>query len=132
MLLWWHSITLPEGTNGSQNDNWLQPSPSEYYPSFVEWSGIYIADGDVVGLNLSENNLTGPLPEEIGDLLGLEELSLWGNNISSLPSSLGKLSNLESLKIWGNQLNSFIENTDSLLMLEELNLSGNLLTGFST
>ena len=47
---------------------------------------------------MSESNLTGSIPPEIGNLTSLEWLALGQNNLTgSIPPEIGKLTNLESL-----------------------------------
>ena len=72
--------TLYNATNGSswQNDtNWLSNGP------LGEWHGVSTdADGRVAGLSLLGNQLSGPIPSELGNLANLQELNLWGNQLS--------------------------------------------------
>ena len=56
-------------------------------------------------LSLSPNQLTGPIPPELGRLSNLTDLNLWGNQLTGpIPPELGHLSNLAYLNLWGNQL----------------------------
>ena len=107
-------------------------------------------------LYLAQSGLSGPIPPEIGDLINLRELSLWGNNLSGeIPSSIGNLNNLEylwlgeynnltgnippeigdltnlrALDIWGNNLNGTIPpEIGNLTNLEILWLHGNSISG---
>lgn len=55
--------------------------------------------------------LTGNIPEEIGQLVGLEELQLFGNRLTgSIPNSVGNLINLKLLSLGeytgGNHFNA--------------------------
>jgi brassinosteroid insensitive 1-associated receptor kinase 1/somatic embryogenesis receptor kinase 4 len=51
-------------------------------------------------LELFNNNITGEIPEELGDLMELVSLDLFANNISGpIPSSLGKLGKLRFLYV---------------------------------
>ena len=56
-------------------------------------------------MRLDENELTGEIPPELGDLANLRELRLTGNRLTGeIPVELGKLANLESLLLRGNSL----------------------------
>ena len=80
--------------------NWLSDKPLN------EWHGVSTnAQGRVDSLNLDQNNLSGELPEIIGDLGQLVYLNLSGNDLSGhIPESMGKLSHLEVLELPANQL----------------------------
>ena len=54
-------------------------------------------------LFLSDNQLSGPIPPELGKLSNLERLFLMDNQLSgAIPSELGKLSNLVQVFLSGN------------------------------
>jgi Leucine-rich repeat (LRR) protein len=56
-------------------------------------------------LSLSWNQLTGEIPEEIGNLTNLYSLHLNDNQLTgSIPSEIGNLTNLEYLNLYHNQL----------------------------
>ena len=82
-------------------------------------------------LVLYDNQLTGPIPPELGHLSNLSRVSLWGNHLEgSIPPELGNLSRLESLELADNLLTGPIPpELGSLSKLEVLGLSGNQLTG---
>ena len=70
-----------ETTGGEQwdeNENWNSDEAPQ------EWFGVEMdEDGNVVSLRLSENNLSGNMPEELLLCLSeLKELALWGNDLS--------------------------------------------------
>ena len=53
------------------------------------WYGVTISDGTVTGINLSNNNLTGSLPDVFDKLPGLKTLNLSSNSLTGeLPQSL--------------------------------------------
>uniref|UniRef100_A0A0E0L8K0 Leucine-rich repeat-containing N-terminal plant-type domain-containing protein n=1 Tax=Oryza punctata TaxID=4537 RepID=A0A0E0L8K0_ORYPU len=58
------------------------------------------------GLDFSSNQLEGPIPESIGDIVWLRALNFSHNSFSGpVPISLSNLSNLESLDLSHNRLN---------------------------
>ena len=67
-------IALYNATNGKawkNNTNWCSDKP------ISEWYGVK-AKGEVYEIDLSANNLSGIIPDEIGNLKGLSQLRLWG------------------------------------------------------
>ncbi len=116
-----------DGTNWANSANWLTDAP------LGVWEGVTTdaTTGRVVDLDLGENDLTGPIPAELGNLAYLEELWLPRNNLTGLiPAELGNLANLERLLLYGNQLNGPIPaELGNLANLETLSLSGNQLSG---
>ncbi|XVF09978.1 hypothetical protein REPUB_Repub07fG0144500 [Reevesia pubescens] len=60
-------------------------------------------------LELSFNNFTGPLPNQIAKLSSLKELNLLGNHLNgNISENIGQLSNLESLLLGGNPFNEVL------------------------
>ena len=54
---------------------------------------------------MGENNLTGAIPPELGDLRSLVWLGLGENNLTgAVPAELGNLHNLETLSLQDNEL----------------------------
>ena len=91
-------IAFYHATNGDQwknNTNWCSDKPVS------EWFGIVVDNDHVIQLILTENNLSGSLPEYIGELTYLTDISLWGNyNLGGeLPTKLYSLKKLKSLNI---------------------------------
>ena len=82
-------------------------------------------------LSLTRNQLTGDIPPELSLLTNLQLLALGGNQLSGeVPSSLGNITNLEELYLWGNQLTGPIPvGLGTLNNLRELSLGENQLTG---
>ncbi len=77
----------------------------------------------MTAIDLSSNQLSGPIPAKLGDLSSLEELWLYSNElIGPIPAELGDLSNLEVLYLGGNQLSGCIP--DGLRDVSNNDLSG--------
>ncbi|KAJ4851446.1 hypothetical protein Tsubulata_031894 [Turnera subulata] len=81
----------------------------------------------LVGLYLSDNNLTGLIPASLGQLAGLVELDLSRNLFTgSIPDSFGSLGNLTRLDVSSNVLSGGIPlGIGRLAKLRYLNLSNN-------
>ena len=122
-------VTLYEATDGDnwlENENWLSNRPIE------EWYGVIVDDsGRVIGLYLSENELSGTTPPELGYLTKLEELDLAKNELrGTIPPELGNLSKLTLLYLYSNQLSGSIPvELSDFSKLEQLVLSWNRLGG---
>lgn len=99
--------------------------------SIDTWEGVYLnSRGCVRELILSQKNLSGTIPSEIGDLSEVTFIDLYDNNITgNIPSQIGNLTNLETLGFGLNKLEGAIPSTISnLKSLEILDLNSNLLT----
>ena len=122
-------VALYDATGGQTWDistNWKTDAP------LGEWYGVTTgAGGRVTGLSLSNNALTGPIPEVLGGLSNLTSLNLgWNRLTGPIPEVLGGLSNLTSLNLGGNALTGPIpEVLGGLSNLTSLSLGGNALTG---
>ena len=115
-----------DGSSWTRNTNWKTSAP------LGEWYGVTTdADGRVRGLSLRRNELTGPIPEELGSLANLEWLSLTGNGLTGpIPAWLGRLVNLVTLELSSNDLTGSIPAAlGRLVNLKSLRLSFNELTG---
>ena len=70
-----------------------------------DWYGVSCQSGNVTGISLEYNNLTGPLPSNIGDLSYLRGLSLTGNNLSgAIPAGFYSLIDLYGVDLSDNEL----------------------------
>ena len=115
-----------DGANWTGSDNWGSDEPLEH------WQGVRVDDmGRVTRLDLSGNQLSGPIPVEIGDLEFLEDLWLFGNDLTGpIPPELGSLENLKSLLLFDNQLTGPLPpEIGNLTNLQDLWLYDNQLTG---
>ncbi len=106
------------GSNWIRRKNWLSDVP------IGSWEGVSTdASGRVVGLSLPRNNLTGPIPRDLGNLSRLRDLKLFGNFLTgSLPRELGNLANLSVLDLSYNSLEGAIPY--SLSRIENLQYFG--------
>ena len=88
------------GPNWSYNDNWLSFEP------IGEWYGVTTDDdGRVIGLYLNDNQLSGEIPPELGNLANVSKLYLYLNELSGeIPPELGNLANLTQLRLDENEL----------------------------
>ena len=82
-------------------------------------------------LNLTRNQLTGDIPPELSLLTNLQLLALGGNQLTGpIPTWLVNITNLEELYLWGNQFTGAIPpELGNLPGLVKLGLSRNQLTG---
>ena len=114
------------GANWTNNTNWLTTAP------IGQWHGVTTdSQGRVTNLDLNDNQLSGTIPTQLGNLANLEELLLTRNQLSGeIPPELGSLANLEWLRLNNNQLTGEIPaELGRLTNLTVLHLSGNQLTG---
>ena len=114
------------GPNWANNQNWASDEPLD------QWYGVTTdADGRVIGLDLGSNQLSGPIPPELGSLSNLTWLDLGSNQLSGpIPPELGSLSNLTWLDFGSNQLSGPIPpGLGSLSNLDNLFLDSNQLSG---
>ncbi len=116
------------GANWKNNTNWLT--------GFVEtWYGVILVEKRgtkrVSELYLADNNLSGTLPDEIGDLTGLVTLDVQGNQIGgTIPETIGSLTGFSSLNLCSNQFTGNLpDELFQLSQLHELSCCYNNLTG---
>ncbi|KAG6553747.1 hypothetical protein Mapa_004662 [Marchantia paleacea] len=97
-----------------------------------QWRGITCSSDDAVtGINLNAFNLSGVVPESIGQIKTLVNVSLSNNRFSGpIPSSILNISSLIYLDLNSNDLDGFIPSGFATLVnLEYLDLSENFLSG---
>ena len=76
---------------------------------------------------LSNNQLSGGIPKELGQLASLQELRLANNKLcGSIPKELGQLASLHTLRLHNNQLSGSIPKELGQLGLDYNEWSGSM------
>ncbi|KAK1548103.1 hypothetical protein Q3G72_001695 [Acer saccharum] len=85
----------------------------------------------LVKLSMSNNSISGILPDNIGDFKSLEFLDVSDNKLSStLPPGIGKLESLRNLSLAGNNFSGSIpDSVSGLVSIQSLDLSHNSFSG---
>lgn len=121
-------VTFYNDTAGEQwtnRDGWLiEEDP-------CEWFGVICADGSVVSLGLFDNQLSGPIPSELANLVNLQSLQIHFNRLSGpIPPELGSLGKLKFLSLSSNALSGSIPpELGNLTSLRFVVLNNNQLSG---
>ncbi len=129
-------LALFESTRGmlwQNRDGWLES------PTPCSWQGVTCACEPqpladlpppsaaacaVSGLSLADNNLSGPLPAELGELSSLETLDLSRNHVSGpLPAALGGLHALRELRLDHTSISQLPAELGELAALAYLDVS---------
>jgi Leucine-rich repeat (LRR) protein len=123
-----HIFNTMKGVGWTHKGNWFSDRPLN------EWHGIVTNHlGNVIELNLSNNNLHGELSPYLGDFKNLEVLILDNNFITGTlkPNIIHNLKKLEILSLRNNQLTDDIplKTIAECEDLRELWLSKNRFTG---
>ena len=121
--------------NATGGDNWT--TKTGWSASLTDLcspypNGISVSSAGRVGdLGLSNNNLTGRIPPELGKLTALEVLHLHTNQLSGrIPPEIGQLTSLTELHLHTNQLSGRIPpEIGQLTSLTTLHLYDNQLSG---
>lgn len=119
---------LYSSTNGAQ---WYDKAGWTTTNTPCSWYGVTCQAGHISQLDLSDNNLAGPLPAQLSDLTQLRVLNLKRNVLTGpVPAGLASLTQLQTLDLSENRLNGTVPTQlASLAALQVLNLSNNQLSG---
>ncbi|WP_324024184.1 T9SS type B sorting domain-containing protein [Maribacter sp. BPC-D8] len=138
-------VALQAFYNATDGPNWISENDADLTndwnfagPVTDDWYGLTVVGGNVVGIdmnptntNISSNNLTGELPNEIGDLAFLQVLDVGIQNLSGqIPDRLTELTELRYLRLKANQFTGPIPDTiDNLTELVFLDFENNEFNG---
>ena len=113
--------TATDGPNWTQQDGWLlEENP-------CNWYGVTCSGQHVTQLDFWNNNLTGDVPSEIGNLTYLWYLGLYRNELTSLPSEIGNLVSLNWFYVDENEFTSLPAEIGNLTQLISLQATNNQL-----
>ena len=125
-----------DGPNWVNDENWLTDAP------LGEWFGVTTnQEGRVIRLEMSywdrdagqwiSNNVSGPIPPELGYLSSLDYVQFFANKLTGpIPPELGKLANLTTLDFNANELSGVIPpELGGLAKLTSLSLNSNDFSG---
>ncbi|MFD1614809.1 T9SS type A sorting domain-containing protein [Gelatiniphilus marinus] len=113
-----------DGDNWTNNTNWLSDEPINTWYGL----GTLLGDGNsrVTSIYLNNNNLTGEIPNEIGNFSNLFNLELGINNLTgSIPQSITNLTQLGGLVLWANNLAGLVPDISSNINLDYVYISEN-------
>ena len=118
--------------NSTGGDGWTNRTNWKTSAPLDEWFGVTVdAEGRVTELELYANELMGPIPTTVGQLVNLRTLNLGLNGLTGpIPNAVADLTNLRSLNLSGNALTGSIPAAAAnLTNLRSLNLGKNDLSG---
>ncbi|MCB9556290.1 MAG: leucine-rich repeat domain-containing protein [Deltaproteobacteria bacterium] len=110
-------------------DNWTNRSGWNSSPTPCSWHGIVCAIGHVDWIDLTNNNLSGSLPDQLAALTKMSDLVLPQNRLTGgIPSALASLP-IDRLQLNGNQLSGALPKWLDRLPLAVLELQNNSFSG---
>ena len=114
-----------DGANWKDNTGWMGAAGTE-----CTWFGVTCSNNSVSRLSFWQNQLTGTIPSELGNLTNLTYLHFGANSLSgSIPKELGNLTKLTGIYLFSNALTGAIPQEWS--DITNVNYGGNLFTGTS-
>ena len=97
---WTTNTGWKDGTLGALAEDGFSPPGTE-----CDWYGVNCSGSNINNISLRNNNLTGSIPPELGNLTNLTWLYLDQNHLTGpIPSELSNLTNLIGLFLYTNQL----------------------------
>ncbi len=116
-------VAMYKSTNGP---SWVDNTNWDASIRICSWKGIWCNHGrHVRQIQLGNNDLSGPLPAQLGNLTGMKWLRLGGNQLTIVPSQIGNLANLEWLQLDGNDIATLPSSLWTLAKLNVLYLGSN-------
>ena len=125
------SLALVALFNATDGPNWRTTWDIENDP-YDTWFGVNVnVDGCVTGLDLINNDLTGELPPELGDLTEMISFNVTMNNLTgSLPVELGSWAVIQDFFVGNNNLSGNLpESYSNFVNLRQIVLQDNSLSG---
>jgi Leucine-rich repeat (LRR) protein len=121
-------VAMYNSTGGdawTNHTGWLQTTTP------CSWFGVSCLGNAISALQLPNNNLTGPIPPEMGNFSVMYGLFLYGNQLTgAIPPEMGNLSTLNYLYLDSNELTGTIPpELGNLSALVDLYLYDNHLSG---
>ena len=113
-------LAVKDTLRGSASLNWSKTIPIN------RWDGVTVSNSRVTQLDLSDNQLTGSILEELGNLSQLEWLSLRENQLTGrIPP---ELDSIDTLYLYGNESlgclpNTFPVNREDMISNQEEGMS---------
>lgn len=117
--------------NSTGGPNWRNKQGWDTSADYCTWHGIRCHNNQLYWIDLTNNNLTGILPPDLGNLNQLENLNLMYNSLTgAIPREIGNMTNLQVLSLNHNTLSGTIPpELASLSRLTDLTLNHNNLSG---
>ncbi|MDH5605348.1 MAG: hypothetical protein OEY93_00515 [Anaerolineae bacterium] len=125
------AVALYNSTNGA---SWITKTNWKTTGDVCAWYGITCNGATpprITVINLNNNNLAGPLPDNLGNIKTLNSLILYDNLITGpLPASFGNLTNLTNVDLSYNMISGSIPSSiGNMTGMLNLSLSNNQFTG---